>query len=85
MWLVAILASAFCPYLEGGGSHVGKSSVVALVFGFVMDSCQTSVILNHCIKGVFFFLVCVSCNVRVRGTELVVESVYSAVRTYSFI
>ena len=51
-----------------GGFHVGKSSVVALVFGFGMDSCQTSVILNHCIKG--GFLVCISCNVHVGGTEL---------------
>ena len=47
------------------GFHVGKSSVVALVFGFGMDSCQTSVILNHCIKR--GFLVCLSCNDRVSG------------------
>ena len=40
----------FVRILEGGFSHVGKSSVVALVFGFGMDLCQTSVILNHCIK-----------------------------------
>jgi hypothetical protein len=33
-----------------GCSHVGKYSVVALVFGFGMDSCQTSVILYHSIK-----------------------------------
>jgi hypothetical protein len=26
---------------RGGVSHVGKSCVVALVFGFGMDSCQT--------------------------------------------
>ena len=40
-----------CPLLFvricGGGSHVGNSSVVALVFGFGMDSCQISVILNQ--------------------------------------
>ena len=40
----------FVRILEGGFSHVGKSSVFALVFGFGMDLCQTSVILNHCIK-----------------------------------
>ena len=32
----------FCPYFFwGGGSHVGKSSAVALVIGFGTDSCQT--------------------------------------------
>jgi hypothetical protein len=39
----------------GGGrgvSHGGKSSVVALVFGFGMDSCQTYVILNQDFVGV---------------------------------
>jgi hypothetical protein len=41
--------------------------VVALVFGFGMDSCQTSVILNYCIKR--GFLVCISCNVHVGGTD----------------
>jgi len=35
-------------------SHVCNSSVVALVFGFGMDSCQISVILKHCIKTRFF-------------------------------
>ena len=45
--------------------------MVALVFGFGMDTCQTSVILNHCImRG---FLVCISCNVRVGGTELYLQ------------
>ena len=50
-----------CPLLflfvgsGAGGSHVGNSSVVALVFGFGMDSCQISVILNHCIKTRFFW------------------------------
>ena len=29
----------FCPYFGEGFSH-GKSSVVALVFGISMDSCQ---------------------------------------------
>ena len=52
-------------------SHVGKSSVVALIFGIGMDSCQTSVILYHCIKR--GFLVCISCNVRVSGTELYLQ------------
>jgi len=55
----------FCPYFGGGFPHIGKSSVVTLVFGFGMDSCQTSVILNHCIKR--GFLICISCNVRVSG------------------
>jgi len=32
----------FCPYFFRGVSHVGKSSVVAPVFGFGMVSCQTS-------------------------------------------
>jgi hypothetical protein len=52
----------------GGLSHVGKSSVVALVFGFGMDSCPTSVILNQCIKR--GLLVGISCNVSVGGTQL---------------
>jgi len=45
-----------CPllFVFGWGSHVGYSSVVALVFGFGMDSCQISVIFNHCIKARFF-------------------------------
>jgi hypothetical protein len=50
----------FCIFFgggEGGGSHGGKSSVVALVFGFGMDSCQISVILNHCTKRDFFWFV----------------------------
>jgi hypothetical protein len=38
----------------GGGSHIGNSSVVALVFGFGMHLSQISVILNHCIKARFF-------------------------------
>ena len=46
MYLVAVAVVHFCSYL-GGGSHVGNSSVVALVFGFGMDSCQISVILNQ--------------------------------------
>jgi len=50
----------FCPYFGEGFSH-GKSSVVALVFGFVMDPCQTPVVLNHCVKC--GFLVCMSFNV----------------------
>ena len=45
----------------GGGSHVGKSSAVALIFGFGMESCQTFVILNHCAKC--GFLVCMIFNV----------------------
>jgi hypothetical protein len=53
----------------GRGSHVVNSSVVALVFGFGMDSCQISVILNHCIKA-RFLVVCISCNVRVGFIEL---------------
>jgi len=52
VYLVAVAVVHFCSYL-GGGSHVGNSSVVALVFGFGMDSCQISVILNHCIKTRF--------------------------------
>ena len=43
-------------FFSGGGFQVGKSSVVALVFGFGMDLCQTSVILNHCIKRGFWFV-----------------------------
>ena len=31
-------------FFGSGGSHVGKSSVVALISGFGMDSCPTSVI-----------------------------------------
>jgi hypothetical protein len=51
VWLVAVLVSAFLCFLGVGEfSHVGVSSVVALVFGCGMDSCQTSVILNICIK-----------------------------------
>ena len=41
MCLVAVAVVHFCSYLGGvGGSHVGNSSVVALVFGFGMDWCQ---------------------------------------------
>ena len=46
----------FVRILEGGFSHVGKSSVVALIFGIGMDSCQTSVILYHCIKRFCLFV-----------------------------
>ena len=63
MWLLAAFGVHF--FFGGGVSHVGKSSVVALVFGFGMDSCQTSVIFNHCTKR--GFLVFISCNVRVSG------------------
>ena len=61
----------FCPYLGGWGvfSHVCKSSAVALVFGFGMDSCQNSVILNHCVKH--GFLVRMSFNVGVGGNRAV--------------
>jgi len=52
----------FFVHILGGGSHVGKSSVVALVFGFGMGSCQTSVILNHCIKCGFFGLYKLQCS-----------------------
>ena len=55
----------------GGGSHIGKSCVVALVFGFGMDLCQTSVILNRCIKR--GFLVCINYNVHVGGTEFYLQ------------
>ena len=53
--LVVVVVVHICSYLWGEGvSHVGNASVVALVFGFGMDSCQISVILNHCIKTRFF-------------------------------
>ena len=64
VWLVAVLVSSFFPYfgVGRGFSHVGKSSVVALVFGFGMDSCQISVILNHCTKRDFFGLYKFQCS-----------------------
>ena len=58
----------YCSYLGVGGFHVLVNLLVALVFGYGMRSCQTSVILNHCIKTQF--LVCISCNVHVGVTEL---------------
>ena len=58
------LVSTFVLFFGGrrGGLHVGKSSVVALVFGFGMDLCQTSVILNHCIKRGFLYKLQCSCG-----------------------
>jgi hypothetical protein len=47
VWVVAVLVFTFVRILGGGAvSHFGKSSAFALVFGFGMDSCQTSVISN---------------------------------------
>jgi len=65
-----------CPYLGGWGevSHIGKSSAVARVFSFGMVSCQTSVILNRCVKP--GFLVCMSFSVSVGGTELCLQISY---------
>jgi len=71
VWLVAVLESTFVHILGGVGvfSNVCKSSAVALVFG--MDSCQTFVILNHCVKH--GFLVCTSFSVGVGGIELYLQ------------
>jgi hypothetical protein len=57
VWLVAVLVFDIVR-IWGGGFHVLVNLLVALVFGFGMDSCQISVILNHCIKTRFFGGLC---------------------------
>jgi hypothetical protein len=69
--LVVVFGVRYCSYLGGGWFHAFVNLLVALLFGYGMRSCQTSVILNHCIKTQF--LVCIRSNVRVGVTELYLQ------------